>query len=343
MEKNSLQKYFFIGLLGSVSVLVFYIFLPFFEVLMLSVIFSVVLSPLQEKISKVLGGRKGLSAAIVVVLFLVVILTPTVFLAVKLLNETKDIYFHLTNDTQVSFVEKISGYIDRPASKYFPELSIDFKNIISLSAGRLTGHITSILSSILSLFTGAVLVFFSLFFFLRDGEKFKNILVSLSPLNDSYDEKIVLKLKQTINTTMLSVLLISVLQGLLSGFGMWVFGIPNPTLWGSLSAVVSLVPGLGTTLTFVPAIIYSYFSGNITSTIGLLLWWVLAVGLIDNLLGPYLYSKNTQIHQLIMLFSVIGGLVFFGPIGFIFGPIVLALFFTLIDIYQELILEGRSL
>lgn len=343
MDKNSLQRYFFIGLLFLVSILVFYIFLPFLGVLLLSAIFAVVLSPLQQKLSKYLGGRSGLAAAILVFIFLVVILTPTIFLTLKLLNETKDLYFHLTDGGDVNFIEKVTSYIERPVIKYFPDLSIDFSKMFSLGASWLTGHITSILSSVLSLFTNSILVFFSLFFFLRDGEKFKNILVSLSPLNDEYDEKIVLRLKQTINTTVMSVLLISVIQGLLSGIGMWIFGIPNPTLWGSLSAVVSMVPGLGTTLTFVPAIIYSYFSGNIISTIGLLLWWVLAVGLIDNLLGPYLYSKNTEIPQLIMLFSVIGGLVFFGPIGFIFGPIVLALFFTLIDIYQDLILEGKSL
>lgn len=343
MDKNSLQRYFFIGLLVLVSVLVFYIFLPFFEVLLLSAIFAVVLTPLQDKLTYYFGGRRGLSAFVLVVLFLVVVLTPTVFLTLKLLNETKDVYVHLTNSSDLTFLERISAFIEKPVSKFVPDLNIDIKSIASVGASWLASHITSILSSILGLLTSLILVFFSLFFFLRDGERFKDILVSLSPLSDSYDEKIVLRLRQTINTTMISVLLIAILQGLLSGIGMWVFKIPNPTLWGSLSAIVSLVPGLGTTITFIPAIIYSYFTGNIGATLGLSLWWILAVGLIDNLLGPYLYSKNTQIHQLIMLFSVIGGLAFFGPIGFIFGPIVLALFFALIDIYQDLILEGKSL
>ncbi len=103
------------------------------------------------------------------------------------------------------------------------------------------------------------------------------------------------------------------------------------------------MPGLGTTITFVPAIIYSYISGNIPHTLGLLVWWLCAVSLIDNFLGPYLYSRNVEIHQLIMLFSVLGGLAFFGPVGFMFGPLVVALFFTLIDIYQDLILGGKSL
>lgn len=343
MDKDTLQKYFFIGLLGVISVLVFMIFLPFMEVLILSAIFAIVLSPLQRRLTTRLGGRKGLSAFILVISFLVVILTPSVFLTFKLLDESKAIYTQLTSESQVDYIKKVSDAIEKPIQKFSPDFSINVGEWASAGADWITSHLTAILSSVFTIVTNIVLIFFSLFFFLRDGEKFKRILIGLSPLNDKYDEKISLKIKQTVNTTVVSVLLISVIQGFLSGLGMWLFGIPNPTLWGTVSAVASLVPGLGTTITFVPAIIYSYLSGNIPHMIGLTIWWLVAVSLIDNLLTPYLYSRNVQIHQLIMLFAVLGGLVFFGPVGFIFGPIVLALFFSLIDIYQDLILGGRSL
>ncbi|MFZ2523173.1 MAG: AI-2E family transporter [Minisyncoccia bacterium] len=343
MDRNTLQRYFFIGLLIGVSILVFNIFLPFFEVLLLSVIFAVVLSPAQEKLASLMGGRRGLSALMLVFIFLLVILVPAFFLSVKLLDESKTLYTSLTDGSGLVYLTKTSDYFNGFFGKYLPESTINFQNFVSAGAGWIAKHITTILSSILGILTSLVLVFFSLFFFLRDGEKFKDIIVNLSPLSDKYDDKIVLRLKQTINATMTGVLLIAVLQGMLSGFGMWIFGIPNPTLWGSLSAIVSLVPGLGTTITFIPAILFSLIAGNTMSALGLTLWWVLAVSLIDNLLGPYLYSKNIDIHQLIMLFSVLGGLVFFGPVGFIFGPIAVALFFALIDVYQDLILEGKSL
>lgn len=343
MEKNALQKYFFIGLLFIVMVLVFLIFLPFMEVIVLSAIFAVVLSPLQKRLSKSLGGRNGLAAFLLVLCFMVTVLTPSVFLTFKLLSESKSIYSELTNNKEIDYIQKISNAIERPIQKFSPDFNINVGGIASIGADWITSHLTSILSSVFNIITDVVLVFFSLFFFLRDGEKFKKILMDLSPLNDRYDERIALKIKQTVNTTFLSVLMISIIQGGLSGLGMWIFGIPNPTLWGSISAVASLVPGLGTTITFIPAIIYSYISGNMPNTIGLFLWWALAVSLIDNLLAPYLYSRNVEIHQLIMLFAVLGGLAFFGPVGFIFGPIVVAVFFSLIDIYQDLILESKSL
>ena len=98
-------------------------------------------------------------------------------------------------------------------------------------------------------------------------------------------------------------MLVAVVQGVLTGIGMKIFGVPNATLWGSISAIASLVPGLGTAIVFFPAISYMYIIGNTFSAIGLTLWGVLIVGLVDNFLTPYLYSRGAEIHQLLMLFA----------------------------------------
>ena len=167
--------------------------------------------------------------------------------------------------------------------------------------------------------------------------------MGLSPLNNEYDEHIISKIKQTVFSTVQGVILIAIVQGILAGLGMIIFGVPNAVLWGSVSAVASLVPGLGTAIVFIPAVAYMFIIGNTAFAIGLLLWGFIIVGLVDNFLGPYLYSRGSQIHQLIMLFAVLGGIAFFGPLGFIFGPIIVALFFSLIEIYQTLILNKKAL
>jgi predicted PurR-regulated permease PerM len=84
----------------------------------------------------------------------------------------------------------------------------------------------------------------------------------------------------------------------------------------------------------VPGIIYLFISGSVGHAVGLLIWGLLAVGLIDNILGPMLMNKGIDIHPLLILLSVIGGIIFFGAIGFILGPLVFALFFALLDIYR---------
>ncbi len=343
MDRNSLQTYFFVGLLLIATVLVFALFSPFLEVLVLSSIFGVVLTPLHRKISSKIGGRNGLSAFIVVLLFAVVVITPAAFLTTQVFNESKSIYTQLTTESEIDYIQKITSSIEKPIQNIFPDFSVDISQYAGIFADWITSHLSTILSSVIGIATGIVLIFISLYFFLKDGAKFKKILIDLSPLKDKYDDEIFIKVKQTINSTVRGVLLVAVVQGVLSGVGMWVFGIPNATLWGSISAIASLVPGLGTAVVFIPAVLYMYIAGNVPFAIGLLLWGSLIVGLVDNVLGPYLYSKGTEVHQLIMLFAVLGGLSVFGPIGFIFGPLIIGLFFALIDIYQNLIMDNKSL
>ena len=343
MDRNSLQTYFFVGLLLIATVLVFALFSPFLEVLILSSIFGVVLTPLHRKITSKLGVHNGVSAFIVVVLFAVVVITPAFFLTTEVFNESRDLYNQLNSDSQIDYIQNITNSIEAPIQKIYPGFSIDISSYAGASADFITGHLSSILSSVFGIVTGIVLIFISLYFFLKDGKKFKDILIGLSPLSDKYDEEIFIKIKHTINTTVKGVLLIAVVQGILSGLGLWIFGIPNSTLWGSVSAVASLVPGLGTAVIFIPAIAYMYIAGNIPYAIGLALWGGILVGLVDNFLGPYLYSRGTEVHSLIMLFAVLGGLSVFGPIGFLFGPLIISLFFALIDIYQNLILDNKSL
>lgn len=343
MDRNSLQIYFFVGLLLIATVLVGSLFLPFLEVIVLSSIFGVVLTPLHRKISGSIGGKNGLSAFIVVLLFAVVVITPAVFLTTRVFEESKGIYTQLTTVSETDYVQKLTLAIEKPVQKVFPDFSVDIGQYAGAFADWITSHLSTILSSVIGIVTGIVLIFISLYFFLKDGAKFKKILIDLSPLKDKYDDEIFIKIKQTINSTVRGVLLVAVVQGVLSGIGMWVFGIPNATLWGSISAIASLVPGLGTAVVFIPAVAYMYMAGNVPFAIGLLLWGGIIVGLVDNVLGPYLYSKGTEVHQLIMLFAVLGGLSVFGPIGFIFGPLIIGLFFALIDIYQNIILDNKSL
>lgn len=342
MDKDILQNYFFTGLLLAVSVVIFFIFLPFLEVLVLSAIFGVVLTPLHRKITRLLKGRESTSALLVVLIFAVLVMVPFIFLTMQVLGESKDIYVQLTSESDIDYIQKVTTIVEKPIQNFFPDFSVNIGGFASLAADWITAHLSAILSSVLSIVTGIVLIFISLFFFLRDGAKFKKILIDLSPLRDTYDEQIFTKVKQTITSTTVGVLLIAIVQGVLAGLGMWIFGVPNFTLWGSVSAVASLVPGLGTAVVFIPAIIYMLIIGNTAYALGLILWGGIIVGTIDNFLTPYLYSRGVEIHQLIMLFAVLGGLIVFGPIGFIFGPIVLALFFSLIEIYQTIILKKNS-
>jgi predicted PurR-regulated permease PerM len=183
-----------------------------------------------------------------------------------------------------------------------------------------------------------------MFYFMRDGAYIKRKFVSWSPLLDKYDEYITSTLKRAILSVFGGTVVVAVIQGILTGIGFLIFDIPAPAVWGAVAAIAAFIPGIGTSLVIVPGIIYLLIAGNTTYAIGLAIWGIVAVGLIDNILGPHLVNKGVHIHPFLILVSVLGGLSTFGPIGFILGPLVLALLFALLEVYRTSftdISEGR--
>ena len=104
-----------------------------------------------------------------------------------------------------------------------------------------------------------------------------------------------------------------------------------------------MIPGIGTTIVTVPAIVYLFFTGQMFSAIGLLVWSVLIVGLVDNFIGPYLISRGNNLHPFIILISVLGGISLMGPIGFVIGPVIVTLFVVLLEIYNQYIVKEESI
>jgi len=183
----------------------------------------------------------------------------------------------------------------------------------------------------------AFLFIISLYYLLKDGALLRKKIVALSPLKDADDETIIKKLELAVSSVIKGNFVIAFIQGVVTAIGFSIFGLPNAVLWGTIAAIAALIPSVGTALVFVPAIILLFISGQIFAAFGLLLWGALAVGLIDNFLGPKLIGRGMQLHPLLVLLSVLGGISLFGPIGFVLGPIVLSLLFALLDIYSLII------
>ena len=141
------------------------------------------------------------------------------------------------------------------------------------------------------------------FYLFRDGERFTKIVVAISPLPEAQDELILRRLGVAVRSVATGSLLVAIIQGTLTGFGLWLFGFDRAVLWGTIAAVGALVPGVGTSIVFIPSVIYLIVTGVYGSAVGLAIWGMLAVGLIDNLLGPYLMSRGNPLHPFVTLLS----------------------------------------
>ncbi len=342
--ENKTQHYFFLVILIGVVILTVLIFYPYLTALLLALVFSVIFRPLHKWISKIFSRgnqASSFSAFITLLIIAILVITPLVFLGKQIYIESQNLYFSLTDEGQRSQIIQVLNSLSKSFSTavldVLPIYNFDSLNVTTYIQNFLEwsfANLDTIFSSVTKLALQIFIMLFALFYMLRDGGKFKEHLIAISPLADNHDEKIFAKIKQAIRSVVAGSLVVSVIQGILTGIGFYIFGIPNPALWGSFAVVAALIPGIGTSLVLVPGIIYLFFTSTELHALGLLIWGMVAVGLIDNYLGPILINRGVNIHPFLILLSVMGGLVFFGPIGFIAGPLIVALLFALLEIYK---------
>ena len=332
MQPKIIEKYFFFGLLLATIIFTFFIFQPFWIVLALGICFAIVLYPIYEW----LNNKKlpnWLSAFLTIFLFTIVLCGPILGIGVIVFNQSQDVYHTVVNS---GGAKPFLSSIENKVNNLLPEaINLDINQKTKDFVFYVSKNIANIFSATISAFFSFLLMLLIIFYFLKDGKKWKKAIVILSPLEDKDDEKIISRLVFSVNAVIRGYLFISLVQGILMGIGLWLFDIPNPALWGLVAAVSSLLPTIGTALVSVPAIIFLFAIGNITSAVGLLIWAIVAVGLIDNFLSPLILGKKINMPSLLILFSVLGGISLLGPVGILIGPLTVSLLFTLISIYRN--------
>lgn len=345
MEK--FQIYFFGFSFLAVLFLAVLIFLPFLVPVSIAATLAIIFSPLHEKLAKFMGGMRGLAAFITVVLAVLIIIPPLFFIGQKVFQEAVGFSAQLNNGGVQGISQALSSLQERIAAN-FPGLNLDFNQYFQSITGWFSGNIGTIFTGVakvtldflLNIFIGSI----AFYYFLKDGKDLIKVIVELSPLPDKNDYEILSKVEKAINSVIRGSLVISLVQGFLVWLGLTIFGVPNAALLGSVAALTSLIPGVGTSLITIPSIIYLFLAGPVNYAIGLMIWHTIFVGLIDNMLSPMLIRRGMQVHPFFILLSVMGGLLFFGPMGFLLGPVVLSLLFAMIEIYRFLVKsEQKSL
>ena len=332
MQQKINEKYFFFGLLAAISIFAFFIFRPFWIVLFLGASISVVLYPIYAWLERK-KIPNWLSALFTVLLFVIILCGPLLGIGIIVFNQSQNVYHSIiTNGSTESFLSLITIKIN----KVLPVgIAFNINQKISDLVYFLFNNITGLFNTTISTLISFILILFSIFYFLKDGNKWKKAIITLSPISNENGEKITTKLTHSINSIMKGYLFIALIQGTLVSLGFLFFGVPNPALWGVIAGIASLLPPTGTGLITLPAIIFLFATGHTLPAIGLLLWSILLVGAVDNFLNPILVGKKINIPPFLILFSVLGGLSLLGPVGILIGPLMVSLLYTLFSIYTE--------
>ncbi len=339
MKERLVEHLFFFGLFGLVGYIVWQIISPFIASLALAAIIATVCYPLYVRVIRMMPrNNRALAAFISVVLIALTIFLPLIALSYVLFTQAVAFY-ESANGGGLGLAGSIT-ILEHNISSLVPGLSVDLMGYIRQGAGWLASHMGAVFAGTASTVAMLFIMLIGLFYMFKDGAEFAERLIRISPLPDTEDRHILEKLSTSVRSVVLGTLTVAVIQGILTGIGFAFFQIPQAVLWGSVAAIGALIPGVGTSVVFIVAILFSWLGGSHVTAILLAAWGMIAVGLIDNFLGPYLMSRGAKLHPFAVLLSVLGGVTLFGPVGFLVGPVALSFFTVLLELYNSHIRSG---
>lgn len=340
MRHNAVNRSVVLLLALSVSAIFLAMIRQFLMVLFLAGIFSALVHPFYRRLARGLGGRRWLASAATLLLLVALVLIPAGLLVGMITTQALDVAQNVKPwvEAQAANPNAISQLLE-PLP--FSETILQHQKTILEKAGRAVGTLSAFFIEKLSnatmgtinFFFMAFILLYAMYFFLMDGDQLLNKILYYLPLENKEEQQLLERFTSVARATIKGTAVIGLIQGGLGGVAFAVLGIRGAVFWGAVMAVTSVIPGVGTALVWVPAVVILLAGGQILKAVGLALFCIIVVGGIDNILRPILVGKDTKMHELLILFATLGGIFMFGFVGFIIGPIVAALFVTMWDMY----------
>jgi len=333
---------FLLLMVAGVSLIFFEMTRGFVITLMLAAIFSAMLHPLYIRLHRILRGRRVLACILCLLAFMVLVFLPFLaFVGIVTAEALKVstsvapwLEEQLTHPPEFEeFIAKYPWMAD--LEPYSQTILAKSGEVVSSLGNFLFERLSATTLGTISFLFHLFVMLYAMFFFVMDGEKFLRKILYLMPLDHTSEMRLTDRFVSVTRATIKGTMVIGVLQGGLAGLAFQLAGIPSPVFWGTVMVVLSIIPGIGTALVWVPAAIILFASGHHMAAILLAVWCGAIVGSVDNILRPRLVGRDTKMHDLFIFLGTLGGISMFGLVGFLIGPVIAALFVTLWDIYGE--------
>ncbi|HPN55023.1 MAG TPA: AI-2E family transporter [Candidatus Moranbacteria bacterium] len=340
MELKNLNVSFFLLVLTATSIITFFIFKPFFIALILAAILAIFFQKMYAFILSKTKNKKVFSSLLTSLAVFLIIVIPVVVASIFVGKEIISAYHSISvsDDFYQRKVEPIIGGIK--TSPLYDALNLkQFVNREAFSQyskqlGQLAfTFVQNAYSGVSHMFFMLFVMFFALYYFFIDGKEIVKKFMYISPIKDLHESLLVEKFVSMSRATIKGTFVVCIVQGLLGGMVFYIVGIQSAVIWGVVMMLFSLIPMLGSAIVWFPMGIILLMAGNVWQGVLVLIVGFSLISTIDNILKPKLVGKDTQMHPLLVLLATLGGLALFGPAGVIVGPIVVALFVSLWEIY----------
>jgi predicted PurR-regulated permease PerM len=329
--------------------LVLLVFWHFLITLALATAMALLLRGIHLRLTRLLRGRAGFSAFAIVLVAALIILVPVMGVLAAIATQALNLYDWLAPQLNTASLDQ---WWKQHLLAQFPWLEqwramgegrvMDF---LTAAASRLAGAANNLLQGAIAGMTAAAfelaLLLIMLFFFLRDGTQFREQIRAISPLTKTQADGVLDSIAKTMRGALASLLFVPIVQGALATLGYLVVGLPNALLWGGFTTLLAFVPAVGTPLVWVPICVYLFAQGDIWQGVVLAIYCALVVSSIDNLLRPMFLRGTARIHPLWSFLSILGGLMSFGALGLLVGPLILSLGVSALRIYEMDVLRAQ--
>jgi len=326
---NKIVKVGIIGILVlGIFIMSFIILRPMLIPIIFGLLSAYIFNPVYKKLRKIIPSR-NISAFVLITLLILIIALPVIYFTPTLVKQTFDTYSSIQRYDFNSFFQK---FVEPNLAD---SISRNVDNILGKLFSTLLNQFSNFLINLPSILLQFIVYIFTFFFAIKDSERLKVYIHSLSPFTFSTDKKLLGEFRGITNAIIYGQVLIGVLQGLALGLGLFILGIPKAMILTFVAVLFSIIPVLGSWVVWLPVGLLQLSAGNTFNGLFLFLYGALFVSTIDNFVRPYLLSRGSNLPIAISIIGTIGGFYVYGIMGLILGPLILAYLLIIIEFYRQ--------
>jgi predicted PurR-regulated permease PerM len=323
-----------------------FILWPFMGAVLWAVAIAIVFEPVHARVREQTGQRATLASLLTLALIVLIVILPLILVGSAVVQEAAAAVQKIRGG-QVNFgqylqmvvaalPEWVRNLLDRLGLMNLAALQQQLASLLAGSGQFITTHLLGLGQNTLDFVVALFVMLYLLFFLLRDGRTLSHQIAQTLPLRPEHAQRLLAQFVTVVRATVKGNIVIAVVQGVLGGVAFAVLGLPGALLWGTLMSLLSLLPAVGAALVWGPVAAYMLFTGQVWSAVGLTLWGVLAIGLVDNVLRPILVGRDTRLPDYLVLVTTLGGIAVFGINGFVIGPVIAAMFLVAWNLFASL-------
>lgn len=336
MDENYLKNITTTVILVVLIVLSFLLLKPLLLSIIMGIILAFIFSPVYDWLYKYLKSE-NLSASLIIILLVIIIVIPLWFLTPLIVNQSIKIYLAAQ---QIDFITPIKALFPSLSTEAFSsELAAALSSFVTNITNSVTNSLSKLILNFPTIALQFLVVFFVLFFVLRDKEKIVVYIQSLLPFSKEVEKKLFQSSRDITLSVLYGQIITGIAVGLVAGLGFIIFKVPNSLILTLLAVLAGIFPIIGTTIIWVPVVIYLLIAGNTSAAFGVMFFGLIS-SLMHAFVQPIVVSKRTKMNSSLILIGMLGGLFLFGILGVIIGPLIIAYLFIVLEIYRNKSVPG---